>query len=288
MTYIKLHIASFLIFLLVTACNENKTQTLTVSIEPQRFLLEQIVGNKWDINTILAKGADPENFDPSMSTMKKALDSKAFFQMGNMPFEEILISRITQNYPNFKIINTSQGINIIHGTHGYNHEHATSHNHDADPHVWSSVKNAKIIAQNMYNGIIEIDSENTEFYHQNYLRLNNFLDSLDQVITTELAPHAGKSFIVWHPSLSYFAKDYSLEQIALGHDNKEMSITELKHNIDNAITHNVSIMFIQPEFDQKRSQEIATQIKTSTITINPLAYDWDKEMLHIAKAIANN
>ena len=74
---------------MLTACSQGDAdRTLTVSIEPQRYLLEQIAGDKWQVNTVLEKGADPENFDPPMSTMKKAMSSRLYFSMGTLPFEQ--------------------------------------------------------------------------------------------------------------------------------------------------------------------------------------------------------
>lgn len=48
---------------------------LSVSIEPQRYLLERIAGPGWKVNTVLSKGADPENFDPAMSTLVRTAQS---------------------------------------------------------------------------------------------------------------------------------------------------------------------------------------------------------------------
>ena len=45
----------------------------------------------------------------------------------------------------------------------------------------------------------------------------------------------GSSFLVWHPSLSYFARDYGLHQIALGGaEHKEVSIPALREAIEEA------------------------------------------------------
>ena len=51
--------------------SEGGNKIITVSIEPQRWILERIVGDKFEVNTILSVGADPENFEPSLSDMKK-------------------------------------------------------------------------------------------------------------------------------------------------------------------------------------------------------------------------
>ena len=72
------------------------------------------------------------------------------------------------------------------------------------------------------------------------------LDSIDNAITARLAPHKGDSFIVWHPSLSYFARDYGLNQVVVGgSEHKESSIADLKESIDTA--RNAELLYFLPE-----------------------------------------
>ena len=50
---------------------------LTVSIPPQKYLLEQIVGEKFVVNSLLSPGTNPENYDPSMNHLIGMQKSKA-------------------------------------------------------------------------------------------------------------------------------------------------------------------------------------------------------------------
>lgn len=286
----------FLSLLLIIAtytmcgCRQSDSRpALTVSIEPQRYLLEKIVGDKWQVNTLLEKGADPENFDPSMPALRKVSDSRAYFRIGNIAFEDVVTDRISAT-DDILTFDTSEGIALLKGTHHSSdgHDEHEAHSHDFDPHIWSSVANARIIASNMYRAMLEIDPDNKDYYTANFNRLTSELDSLDSELGSMLAPLAGHAFIVWHPSLSYFAADYGLEQIALGMDHKEMSAMEMRSNIDKARSHSASVMFVQPDFDSSRSQEIATQAGATAVMINPLGYDWPDEMRKIARALTAN
>jgi len=49
----------------------------------------------------------------------------------------------------------------------------------------------------------------------------------------------------------------------------------------------VKIVFVQQEFDQKNAESVAKEIGCRLITINPLSYDWEKEILHIAQALSD-
>ena len=278
--------------LFLTACSKGADkQSIAVSIEPQRYLLEQIVGDRWEVVTLLDRGADPENFDPSMTAMKKAMSAQAYMKMGHIAFEDAVVGRMSST-DRMKLFDTSKGIHLITGSHDCGHHHHEDeadhgHSHEADPHVWSSVKNAKVIAANMYQAVLELDPTNADYYTKNYNELTQKLESLDNELTDMLEPHRGEAFLVWHPSLSYFARDYGLEQLALGMGGKESSAREMKENIDLAREEGATVMFVQPEFDYKKSEELALQTGTRTVTINPLNYNWDQEMLLTARAIAN-
>ena len=42
---------------------------VTVSIEPQRYILEQITGDRVQVRSLLTEGANPETYDPSVTHM---------------------------------------------------------------------------------------------------------------------------------------------------------------------------------------------------------------------------
>lgn len=268
---------------ILCSCNSGTSSNhiLTVSIEPQRYLLEQIAGDQWEVNTMLSAGANPETFDPPISALKSATNSAAYFKVGSIPFEEILISKIGAG---MRVVDTANGITLLHGTHNCdNHNH--NHNNNADPHIWSSVRNAKIMAQNMRDAMIELDAENSTKYQQNYTRLTLMLDSLDQEIIQILNKKTNKTFVTWHPSLSYFARDYSLNQLAIGSEGKEMSIDAFRGKIDEIKSIKAEVMLVQPEMDNNRSKEIADQTGIKTVTVNLLSYDWAEQMILVAKSL---
>lgn len=233
---------------LLAACSAGPSDKpiVTVSIEPQKYLLEQITGDKVEVRTLIANGANPETYDPSLTHVLNLSKSIGFLRMGNIGFEAAILDKIREEDPDLPIYNTSLGIIPVVGTHSHD-----GVSHDAvDPHTWSSVKNAKIIADNMLKAMIEIDPANKGYYTRNHDRFAHHLDSLDNALAAKLAPHAGEAFMVWHPSLSYFARDYGLVQIPAGNaDNKEVAITALKESIDHADEHQVRIFFYQKDFD---------------------------------------
>ena len=278
--------------LLLQSCGtkEYDKPKITVSLEPQKYFLDKIVGDKIDVSCLLSNGGNPESYEPTINDLLALEKSVAYLKMGNVGFEQVLTDKLKQNNKTLDIYDMSKGIDFITGTHDccdHHHHEGEHHHHDAsvDPHTWTSIKNAKVIARNMYDVVTKIDTVNASFYKANYDKLIASLDSLDSYATSKLAPHKGEAFLVWHPSLSYFARDYGLEQITIGQIGKELSALQLQEQIDNAHNHKARVFFFQQEFDSKQASVVNDRIGATMITINPLSYDWEAEIRRIIDAI---
>lgn len=270
----------------VAACSHGSDRNggdrpvITVSIEPQRWLLEQIVGDKMQVSTLLERGGNPESYEPAFGHLAQLERSACYMQMGNLGFETAVCNKIRTNNPDLPIVNTSDSLELIVDSHH-------GHDHGVDPHVWSSAVNARIIAANMLRAVCRLDSANSEFYRANYERLIEVVDSVDAACDSILAPVRGAAFLVWHPSLSYFARDYGLIQLSAGAEGKEHSVAETRTLIDGIGAAGARVFMVQKDFDDSRADVIAAEGDSiPVVIINPLNYDWDDELLHTARAIA--
>lgn len=251
--------------------------TITVSIEPQRFLLHKLTGNHIDIVCLIQEGVDPETYEPSVSHLMALERSNAYFTVGHIGFEAALIEKIKGSRPDLNIFDTSVGISL--DTESRTHP-------DVDPHVWTSVENARIIAGNMLEALKKVDPDNIDYYNLRYRQLLTQLDTLDNRIHSAVDSVAGAAFLIWHPSLSYFARDYNLHQIMLQPAGKETTPDIIARAIELAKKAHPRVIFYQKEFDPRIVETISRQTGTRAVEINPLDKDWDKQMIHIANAIA--
>ncbi len=277
----------------LNSCNSSSkkedTKTLTVTIEPQKYFLDRIAGNHFKVECIVPSGANPESADFTPSQMMSLDKSIAYFKIGYLGIENTLIDKVTSNNKEIKVVDCSQGITPIgepcaHDHHDADHQH---HGHaGGDPHIWSSVTSAKIMAGNMYNALLEIDPVNKEDYSRNFNELNAEINTTDSIIKSYLQKTPAKAFIIYHPALSYFAEEYGLTQYSIEHEGKKPSPSQLKSLIDKAREENIKVVFIQQEFDKKNAETIAGAIGGKTVPLNLLSYDWNDEMIKVAKALA--
>lgn len=261
--------------------------TITVSIPPQSWLLSEIVGDKYNVNSLTQSTTNPENYEPGVNDMINLERSQAYMIIGRLPFEEVMITRAKEADSQIKIIDCSAGIEPLHGTHSHEtHHHHDKPNHDdADPHIWTSVRNAVTIAGTMTQAVIELDPDNADEYLSNYATLKAKLEQLDNDIHYKLDTLNCRAFIVWHPSLSYFANDYNLRQISVEYEGKEAPVGQMRRVIDQAKDSGAQVFFYQQEMDSRQIYTINKEIGATMVTINPMSSDWENEMIKIADAL---
>lgn len=296
---------AFLLSLLSSCANkQTEGRMVSVSIEPQRYFAERIAGDKFTINTVVPAGQNPEVYDPTPQQMVQVGKSEAYFRIGHIGFEEVTITKVIESNKELNVFDLSEGIEFIANTeehdHDHDHEHAEEHDHDhghaeesahshygVDPHTWSSIEGAKKIAWNTLNAFIALDKENTQYYWDNYNSLMEEIEQTEQEIKNMLASLTNRTFIIYHPALTYFAKEFDLTQLSIEMEGKEPSPAQLKRLIDTAKESGAKVVFIQQEFDQKNAELIAKETNCNLVVINPLDYDWKKELIRIAHALAD-
>ena len=269
--YVVLMVTAGTLFSCSSAKNDNANK-ITVSIEPLRYLTEQIVGDRFEVVTMVPKGSSPETYEPTARQMADLSESILYIKVGELGFERTWMPRLTSNAPHITVVNSSEGI--------------TSHIGD-DPHSGMSARNAIIMAHNIYEAVKRIDVKDSVFFRQRLDSLCNVIHATDKYIRQTTAQAHCKSFIIYHPALTYFASDYGLEQLALEEHGREPSAAELEQIISTARAKGVKTMFVQREFANRNVDIITNTIGARKVEINPLGYDWNKEMRQIAAEMTN-
>ena len=274
----------------VKSDNREKKPIITVTIEPQRYFLYQIVGDNFEINTLVPPGTSPETYEPAPSVLVNMSNSDLYFIVGDLGFEQAWSKRIAENNPRLKIVDCSQGIDLIEGEehhHTDGHGHTYSHS-SLDQHIWSSPSTVKLMIENMLNALVEFDSENEDRYRSNYNNFIDKIDSIDTVITELLIDIPTRSFVIFHPSLGYFAKDYDLHQHSIEFEGKSPSPSQIRKLIDIAKKENINTVFIEKGYDVKNAQVVAQEIGAEIFEISPLDYEWEIEMINIAEILSRD
>ncbi len=153
------------------------------------------------------------------------------------------------------------------------HQHEEDeHGHEGDdPHIWLSPVNAKMMINDLLNALIEVDPDNADIYNENAGNYLDRLNSLHEEVEEALHPHHGRKFLIYHPSMNYFAHEYGLVQIGVEREGQEPGASGLAAVIEQAKEENIRVVFVSPQFDESNAQTIADEIDGEVITLNPLA-----------------
>lgn len=264
--------------------SDNKV--ITVSILPQKTILSAIAGDKYTINVLIPEEGNHETYEPTAQQMAETGKSIAYFKLGHLDFEINWLNKLTGNYPEMQLFDTSDGLELIQGKEVAHGDHM--HHGGIDPHIWLSVKAVKIQADNMRKGLKMLDSGNAAYYDTNYFRFRDELDSLDLQINAILENAGTRDFMIFHPSLGYFARDYDLNQIPIELEGKEPSPAYMKQLIDLGREKQIKAIFVSNQFNSQSALTIAGQLNATLVEFNPVDAKWKENMLYIAKKIAGS
>lgn len=275
------------LFVCLTACRTHRSTTdeptLTVTLEPLRYFTEAIAGDKFNVVSMVPKGSSPETYDPTPQQLVALDNSVAYLRIGYIGFEQAWMDKLTTNSPHLTVFDTSKGVDLIHeeGHRHGDHYHAGG----VEPHIWNSTKNAGVIARNVCDALCRLDEANAPYYRQRLDSLQTVIAHTDAEIRS-LLPQAHATFLIYHPALSYFARDYGLRQISIEEGGKEPSPAHLQRLIETCRRDSACVIFVQQEFDTRNARLIADELGLTITPINPLSYDWQEEMINVAKALS--
>ncbi|NYT19194.1 MAG: zinc ABC transporter solute-binding protein [Methanosarcinales archaeon] len=271
--------------------SQDETIVVAVSILPQQEFVEKIAGNRVNVVVLIPPGASPATHEPTAGQLRDVADAKAYFTVGSgLPFENVWLDKIKTVNEKMMIVDCSEGINIMemHEEEHENEVEVEENGHDhvgIDPHIWTSPVNAKIMVENTYLGLIEIDPDNSELYLQNKEAYLKELDEADARIRSTLGEEGG-SFMTYHPSWNYFATEYGLEMITIEEEGKEPSPKDMQRLIDEAEEKNIKVIFVQAQFSTQSAGAIASAINGEVVTVDPLAKDYIDNLDIITEAFS--
>ncbi|MDR1356705.1 MAG: zinc ABC transporter substrate-binding protein [Tannerellaceae bacterium] len=278
--------ATLLVTIALAGCISQEGDYIAVTIEPQKYFAEKIAGGKFDILPVVPAGQSPEVYDPTPRQMLLLGKSRAYLQIGHIGFEQALLKNLRDNNPQMKVFDMSEGFELIaDDDDGESHGH--QHPGGVDPHIWSCIGGARAIAENTLKALVAVDGSNEAFYRRNYAALTAEIDRTEALIRTKLSHLSKRAFIIYHPSLTYFADEFGLLQLCIETDGKEPSPAQLKTLVDEAKEHHAGVVFVQQEFDRKNAERIAEETSCRIVAVNPLNYEWSEELIAIANALAD-
>lgn len=273
-------------------------ESIFVSILPQRYFVQQIVGDTYDVHVMVRPGHSPATYEVLPRQMVQLSDAVVYFRVG-VPFEDSWMEKIAEANPDMKIVDTRTGISlrtldtfretVSKDAADTQENGAAEHEHGAaDPHIWLSPEAVKIQAETICETMCTLDPDNTTMYRENLARFHADLDKIQQRIHRAVRDMSQRKFMVFHPSFGYFADEFGLTQIPVEVEGKEPSPAQMRRMIDYARRENISVIFVQKQFSTHAAEAIADEIGGAVVAVDPLAENYPENMRHIADALVES
>ncbi len=270
--------------MLFTACQnrqEGANAEVVVSIAPIAEMVELLSEGNVAVHCLLPKGGQPESFEPTVQSLNALSDAKVYLSVGKLGFERFWLPRIQELYPKLKLVNLSEGLDVC--------EQEGEHHHETlggeEPHYWTSFAGIKHIAGQTAKALSGLNADSSALYMKRLKQFDARLDSLKVLTYNQLSEAKVKAFVIYHPSLTYFAQEMGLEQLVIEDEGKAPNPKHLQELLNKSKDLGVKVVFIQKEFNPKLCESFAQEIGAKTVLINPLGQGWEKEMASITKAL---
>lgn len=265
----KVFLTLILTMLIIAGCSNEITTTndkvvVYTTIFPMYDFAKNIGKDKIDLNYIVAPGVEPHDFEITPKTLKDIQNADLLIKNGLGV--DAFIDKI-ESESDLVIVEASNGIEPLH----YNDEEFhDEHSHgEFDPHVWLDIDLAIKECENIKNALIEVDSENKEYYEDNYAAYIEKLNELNMDYNNFLSETDKKEIIVAHEAYGYLCKKYNIEQISITgiSPNQEPSLSKITYLTKYVKEKNIKYILFDGLVNIKVANTIANEAKIETKTL---------------------
>jgi zinc transport system substrate-binding protein len=205
--------------------------------------------------------------------MTALAEAEMYAKVGSgVEFELVWMDKLMATNKEMVVVDCSEGVELQAMVTG--DEQEEEGHGGIDPHIWMSPVNARIMVRNICTGMIAVDPVNRRYYEQNRNTYLQELAEIDREIRDGLSGLKNRRFMVYHPALGYFAREYNLDMLPIELEGKEPTAAGLASLIQQAKAHDIRVIFAEPQFDPKSAEVIADAIGGKVVLIDPLARDY--------------
>lgn len=217
--------------------------------------VKNVGGDRVAVTTLVGPNGDAHVYAPTPADAKTLADAKLVFTNG-LGFEGWM-ARLVKSAG-------GQAVQVV-ATKGVTPRKSAEadHGHDADPHAWQSVANAKIYVANIRDALASADPGNAETYKANAASYLGRLEALEREVreaVARLAPDR-RRVISTHDAFGYFAAAYGIAFIAPQgvSTESEVSARDLAAIIRQIRTQKIPAVFFENISDPRLMQRISAE-----------------------------
>ena len=246
----------FIIFALgatISSCDIGKdySKTIFTTFYASYDLVSRIAGDKFEVVNVTPNGLEPHDFEPTARKITAFCGSAGVFINGlgmeswidNLPKEA-----------SEKVFAITEGIKT------------SKINEIEDQHVWLNPDYAVKEMENIKNYLSKIDSNNADYYENNYQNEKVKFDELVNYIEDIVKNLTIKQLVVSHAAFGYMCERFGLEQIYINglEPEEEPSAKTIEEIIKSVEEYKITTVFTEELVSPEIAKKIAEEAKVKT------------------------
>lgn len=276
---------------LVSAGVAKAELNIVVTSKPIHALVSAVMAGIGTPKILVDGPASPHSYAMKPSDAQAVNQADVFFRVSEEfePFTAKLVRSLPERVkvislaeaPGVKLLPRREGATFDRHSHDHGPDHRDTRHHrgkhdhrDAgghDPHVWLDPENAKAMVSHIADVLASFSPDKASVIRQNATAELDRISKLSGELSRELAPIAGKKFIVYHDAYQYFEKRFGLTaagSITLNPDIPPSGkrLQEIRRKISSA---NVQCVFADPNISPRVTATITEDTSARTVVLDP-------------------
>ncbi len=256
-----------------SASSQDRVRVVT-SLPDLKSITEFIGGDRVEVFAIATGFQNPHFVDPKPSYILKLVKADMFVTVG--------LDLETGWVP--PLLNSARNANILKGGSGYvdasvnvpllqvptsvNRGEGDIHIY-GNPHYWLDPAIGKVIAQNIFDGLVRIDRSSESYFRENLKKFTEKLDAKTKEWAEKMRPFKGTKIIAYHNEWPYFEQRFGFNIVDFLEPKPGIppSPSQLSKVIDEMKRENIKIIITSPYFTVESADLVARSVGGMVVTL---------------------
>ena len=262
---------------------------VVTSFYPMYVAAENVIGDVEGVT--LENLSEPQTgclHDYQLTAADMKLLSKADVFIVNGGGIESFLSDVAESYPDLKIVQACDGIDLLESAEGTgeshndlssnedadhdDHDHSEHSHGDENAHVWMNLADYQIQVQNLCNGLSEADSAHAEQYAKNAQTYQGKVQELQQEAAELASQIASQPVVIFHEAYEYIVQEYGLQLAGEMNLDEERQVSagevaDILHSIED---NHVSVVLAEELYGTDMGEMVAKQSGVKVVYLDTL------------------
>ena len=188
---------------------------------------------------------------------------------------ESYLDTVAAQFPDLYVVDASKNIPLLDSLGENEHVHEAGeegHGHEDNAHIWLDAINAKVMVENLRDGLTAAFPEHGDAFAQNSAAYLLRLDALDAELKAGLESLPRKEIITFHEAFPYFAKAYGLHVAAVVNrePGEALSTAQLADLVKLVKALGAPPLFTEPQYPDLAARTLAAETGAKVYELDPL------------------